>query len=113
MQDVTGIADPAEPGIDTDLADLFADADVGFHGRVPFRLVVVEGEAKFGELPFQFFALGVEGRVDAGFGVSVERGGEIENAVSGGVIGRIHRVIPFRLRAEPKPRPVDRLTFVF
>jgi hypothetical protein len=70
-------------------------------------LVVIEGHSEFGELPFQFFALGIEGRVDAGFGESVERSGEIDNAVDCGVIERIHRVIPFRWRRAQWPAVVD------
>jgi hypothetical protein len=34
-------------------------------GRIPFRLVVCEGQAEFGELAFQFLEGVVEGRVDA------------------------------------------------
>src|SRR5262245_34199942 len=32
VQDVAGIADPAEAGVDADLADAFRDVDIGFHG---------------------------------------------------------------------------------
>jgi len=47
---------------------------------------VVEGEAELGELPVQLFEVAVEGRVDAGFGVAVERGDEAGNAVASVVI---------------------------
>ncbi|GIW86363.1 MAG: hypothetical protein KatS3mg108_0687 [Isosphaeraceae bacterium] len=32
VQDVAGIADPAQSGVDADLPDLFADVGSGFHG---------------------------------------------------------------------------------
>ena len=44
-----------------------------FMVAIPFRLVVVEGQAEFGELAFQLLEVFVEGRVDAHIGVVLER----------------------------------------
>ena len=64
------------------------------HGRAPFRSVVSEGHAEFGELTFQLLHVGVEGRVDPCIDVAVEGGGECEKP-GGSVVeplrGRIRR----------------------
>jgi hypothetical protein len=73
------------------------------HGRVPSWLVVVEGEAEFGELAFQFLALGIEGRVDAGFGESMKGGGETERAFAREMIEPVHDLIPFRVGGHDGP----------
>jgi hypothetical protein len=81
-----------------ELVDLVIDVDVVriMHDRYPFRLLVIETEAKFGELPFKFLLAVVEVGIDAGCELVEQANHGVNGVCVGGVMKLFHDRVPFR-----------------